>query len=119
MNIFIFILIVASGLQVNGYAVVDVLLLACFLFVIYINQKKIKIKLNAVLIFCINMLFQTLRGFFVLNDIRMVYWGFFFVVVFLSHKYFTDLHSKLKLDLRFAENVFRYSFILRNLWNFH
>lgn len=111
MKTFIFILIVASGLQVNGYAVVDVLLLACFLFVIYINKKNVGIKFNSVLIFCTYMLFQTFRGFFVLNDIRMIYWVIFFIVVFFSHKYFTELHSKLKLDLRFAENVFKYSLL--------
>ena len=111
MNIFIFILIVASGVQINGYAVVDVLLLACFLFVIYINKKKVKIKINSVLIFCIYMLVQTFRGFFVLNDIRMIYWVIFFIVVYFSHKYLSEFHSKWKLDFHFIEFVFRCSLL--------
>jgi hypothetical protein len=72
MGIFLFILVVCSGLEVFGYPLVDVALLAGFLFLLVItNSKSIKIRINWLLIFCIYVIFQIFRGMYVLGDIRM------------------------------------------------
>ena len=86
MRVFLFILIVTSGFQLFGYALVDVLLLTGFILLLAIQNKSLKIKINWVLIFCIFMMLQSIRGMYVLGDIRMLYWLIFFVpFIFLTN----------------------------------
>lgn len=112
MKVFLFILIVFSGLQISGYALVDVLLLGMFFFLIVIvNRNSLKIKFDAILFFCIYILLQVIRGMYVLNDYRMIYWLYFFVIVYFSHQYLVDLFRKSRIDHHFVEMIFNYSLV--------
>ena len=111
MRVFLFILIVTSGFQLFGYALVDVLLLTGFILLLAIQNKSLKIKINWVLIFCIFMMLQSIRGMYVLGDIRMLYWLIFFVTLYFSHQYFMALYMKSKIDLDFAKRVFNFSML--------
>jgi hypothetical protein len=117
MKTFFFILIVFSGLQVYGYALVDVFLLGVFLFLITLTTKRsLKLKINWVLIFCIYMILQAFRGMYLLGDFRMFYWVFFFLVVYFSHLYLIGLAEKSRLNLDFAKMVFNYSLIYFSIY---
>ncbi len=110
MSIFLFILFVFSGLEFLGYPLVDVFLLGVFLFLLTVsNHRRIKVKINWVLLFFIYMILQVVRGMFVLADYRMVYWAFFFIVVYLSYLYLLDLNRKRKTDEEFVKKIFNYS----------
>lgn len=112
MKVFLFILIVCSGLQVFGYALVDVLLLGMFLFLVAItNRRPLKIRIDGILFFCIYILLQVVRGMYVLNDYRMIYWLYFFVVVYFSHQYFVDSFRKSRIDNQFVEKIYNYSLV--------
>ena len=111
MSIFLFILIVTSAMQISGYALVDVLLMGCFLFLINLKKTSIKIQVNAVLIFCIYMILQVFRGMYVLEDVRMVYWLLFFVIVYFSHLYILDLQKKDLINSYFAKRIFDFSMV--------
>lgn len=108
MNIFFFILIVASSIQIAGYALTDVILAGLFLFLISL-QSSLKIRIDWVLVFCIYMIFQTFRGMYVLEDIRMIYWILFFTVVYFSYQYLIELQIRSKLDIEFVKKIFNYS----------
>ena len=112
MKIFFFALIVFSGLQIAGYALIDVLFIGAFLLLVAISKKSsFKIKVNWVLIFCIYMILQAFRGMYVLEDFRMIYWIAFFTIVYFSYVYFTGLAKKSKLDLKFAGIIFNYCLV--------
>lgn len=112
MKPFLFILIVLSGVQIYGYALVDVFLLGMFLFIVALTSRKaFKIRVNWVLIFCLYMILQTFRGMFVLGDFRMFYWVVFFFIVYFSHLYLVGLAEKSRLNLDFARIVFKYCLI--------
>ena len=108
MNIFFFILIVTSSMQIAGYALIDVILVGLFLFLISL-KSSLKIRINWVLVFCIYMIFQTFRGMYVLEDIRMIYWILFFTVVYFSYQYLIELQIQSKLDIEFVKKIFNYS----------
>jgi hypothetical protein len=109
MVTFLFILIVTSGIQILGYALVDVFLLTGFIFLLAMQNKSLKIKINWVFIFCIFMLIQVLRGMYVLADLRMIYWIVFFITLYFSHQYIVNSYKKSKIDLDFAKKVFNFS----------
>ena len=111
MRIFLFILIVTSGIQILGYALVDVLLIGCFLFLIGLSRRSPKLKIDGVFIFCGYMVIQALRGMYVLGDFRMIYWVLFFIIVYFSYLYLIDLSKKSKVDLKFARYVFNFSMV--------
>ena len=91
MRLFLFILIVFGSLEIRGYPIVDVLLLSCFLTGVMLGGRTATIRINAVLIFCIYILLQVVRGMYVLNDYRMVYWMLFFVVLYSAPVSYTHL----------------------------
>ena len=95
-------------MQIGGYALVDVILIGLFLFIIGL-KSPLKIRIDWILIFCIYMILQTLRGMFVLEDIRMIYWVLFFTIVYFSYQYLIELQIKAKTDIEFAEKIFDYS----------
>ena len=111
MGTFLFIMIVTSGMEIYGYAFIDVVLMGCFLFLINIKKDHLKIRINWILIFCIYMIFQVIRGMYVLDDLRMIYWVFFFIVIYFSHLYLVDLYKKAKIDYQFVKKIFDYSFV--------
>ena len=112
MRIFFFSLIIFSGLQISGYAVIDVLFIGAFLALIAISKKSsLKIKVNWVLIFCIYMILQVFRGMYILGDFRMMYWVVFFIVVYFSHIYLIGLAKKSKLGFQFAKMIFNYCLV--------
>jgi len=112
MRIFFFSLIIFSGLQISGYAVIDVLFIGAFLALTAISKKSsLKIKVNWVLIFCIYMILQVFRGMYILGDFRMMYWVIFFIVVYFSHIYLVGLAKKSKLGLQFAKMIFNYCLV--------
>lgn len=111
MRTFFFILIVASGFQILGYALVDVLLLSGFLFLLSLQNRALKIRVNWVLIFCIYMIFQVLRGMYVLADIRMTYWLIFFITLYFSYQYSQDLVRKNKPNENYTKIIFNFSMI--------
>jgi hypothetical protein len=105
-------MIVFSGLEIFGYPIVDVLLLGLFLFFfVTINQnlKTFRIKFNLILIFCIYMILQVMRGMYVLNDYRMIYWVFFFIVLYFSHIYLNHFLKLSENNFKFTNKVFNYS----------
>jgi hypothetical protein len=54
---------------------------------------------------------QVLRGMYVLNDLRMLYWLVFVFCVYFSYIYFIDFQEKNKIDIEFVKYVFSYSSI--------
>ena len=121
MSFFLFILIVFSGLEIAGYAIIDVLLISFFLFFFITIKRTLKIRINWVLIFCIYMILQVLRGTYVLNDYRMSYWLFFFVILYFSHLYFINYYKKFRFDFRYIKKIFNYCsgyFIIYGLLGF-
>jgi hypothetical protein len=111
MRTFLFILIVTSGMQILGYALVDVLLIGCFLLLIMLSRRGAKLKIDVVFIFCGYMVIQSLRGMYVLGDFRMIYWVLFFIIVYFSYLYLIDLSKNSKVDLKFARYVFNFSMV--------
>ena len=111
MRNFLFILIVTSFVQFRGYALVDVLLIGFFLFLFGVTRRRFKLKIDSVFIFCGYMIIQVLRGMYVLNDIRMIYWLVFFIILYFSYLYLLDLSKKSKVDLKFVRYVFNFSMI--------
>ena len=71
-------------MQVFGYALVDVLLIGCFLLLIGLSRRSQKLKIDVVFIFCVYMVIQALRGMYVLGDFRMIYWVLFFIILFME-----------------------------------
>ena len=121
MRLFLFTLIVCSGLEISGYPIVDVLLLACFLFGAQLLGRTTPIRINAVFIFCAYLVLQTIRGMYVLSDYRMFYWALFFGVLYFSHLYLLDLYRHSRIDYRFIKKTFTYSsiyFLLYGLLGF-
>jgi len=111
MRVFLFILIVTSGMQILGYALVDTLLIGCFLFLIMLSGRSQKLKIDGIFFFCGYMVIQALRGMYVLSDFRMIYWVFFFIIVYISYLYLIDLTKKSKFDLKFTRYVFNFSMV--------
>jgi len=111
MRTFLFILIVTSGMQIFGYAFVDVLLIGCFLLLIGLSRRSQKLKIDGVFLFCGYMVIQALRGMYVLGDFRMIYWVLFFIIVYFSYLYLIDLSKKSKVDLKFTRYVFNFSMV--------
>jgi len=98
-------------MQIFGYAIIDVALLGGFLFLVYLRKGSLEIKINWVLVFCVYMILQVLRGMIVLADFRMFYWFLFFIILYCSHLYLIGLYNKSKIDLKFVEKIFNYSLV--------
>ena len=112
MKIFLFILIVTSGMEIYGYPVVDVILVSIFFFIITVaNKRPLKTKIDWVLVFILYIILQIFRGMYVLSDFRMVYWLFFFIIVGFSHQYFYGLYKSSRIDQKFSNNIFNYSVV--------
>ena len=114
MKIFLFIMIVFSGSEISGYPLVDVLLLAPYLFLFFTSKLTLgtfKISLNWVTLFCIYMVFQVLRGMYFLNDFRMIYWLLFFTIVYFSHLFLNSKIKGYRATSNFTETIFNYSVI--------
>jgi len=118
-SIFLFILILSSGLKAFGYPIVDAILLGAFLLLVTIvNRTSLNIKYDLVFFFFIYLALQVFRGMFVLDDFRVSYFLFFFSVVYFSYRYFTFYCLNSKVDMKFIEKIYNFSFLYFVIYGF-
>jgi len=95
-TLLIFVVISAGGVMINGYCLIDKYLIGCLLFGVllvfsvrpvcqrHVSQKKSrfsKIHFQVFLLFMYYMIFQSIRGLVVLDDLRMVQFIIFFTML--------------------------------------
>jgi hypothetical protein len=118
---FLFLLVVSSGLMITGYPVISTFLLLIY-FILnlrYLKKLKIKnLKIDLFFIFILYLIFQTIRGIILLNDLRISYWILFFIITYLSYKEIIKLSNNLKSIDQYSSYIYYSSIIYFLIYSF-
>ena len=104
MRTFTIFLIVFYGVQIFGYAIIDTIAFTTFIAILLTQNNPIKLKIDIVFIFCLYNFLQCLRGVFVIEDLRVLYWAYFFVVLWITYSIW--VHNRSLRGLNFVYVVY-------------
>ena len=123
LRFFLAAIIIGTGVKINGYPVLDefwvaMLLLGLFLRKIFVTKlnfeksesKKFNLHEKAFIFLTLFFLFQSLRGGIWLEDVRMLRWVIFFIIVGLSFLVLSNL--KENLDPYYIAQIILYSSLI-------